>query len=97
MFRIREGVDDEETIAEKEKKENQMRRFLVAERGKYGRKVEIALGCLAPGVYNEPLLTLDALDRDLKFAQDAGFDTATIFRVGGLNEDYMKVIRKYVG
>jgi len=89
-------ADDDRTLKHKKKLEIRMKNFLINEREKYGGLVQIGLGITAQGVYNEPLIKPEDLERDLEFARSAGFDTATIFRVGGLNEDYMKVIKKYV-
>ncbi len=58
--------------------------------------LELGLGTIATGMLeNEPLLPAEELDRDLAFMKENNFTTATIFRLGGLTEEYYRVIRKY--
>lgn len=57
----------------------------------------IALGTIATGILgNEPVLTPENLDGDLKLAKDSRVKEVFIFRLGGLNERYMKIIKKYI-
>lgn len=56
----------------------------------------ISLGTIAIGILgNEPILSSSNLEKDLKFVKKAGFDRIIIFRLGGLNKDYIKIINKF--
>ena len=55
----------------------------------------IALGTISPGIHGtEPTIKLKLLERDLKLAKKAGIKETIIFRLGGFNEEYKKVITK---
>ena len=55
------------------------------------------IGTIAVGVFgNEPILSPAELDEDLAFLKDKGIENAVIFRLGGLNEEYVNVISKYL-
>lgn len=63
---------------------------------KENSNLELGLGTIATGVLgNEPILSTQNLERDLKLIKDHGFQTATIFRLGGLTTGYYEIIRKY--
>ena len=56
----------------------------------------LSLGTIAVGIFgNEPILSPNKLEGDLEFIQKSGFNRVTIFRLGGLNEDYIQVIDKF--
>ena len=55
----------------------------------------IGLGVLAGGVITKKLLTSKNLEKDLEFVKNAGFKKVIIFRVGGLNKECMKVIKRF--
>jgi len=56
----------------------------------------ISLGTIATGVLgNEPILSPEILERDLEFVEKAGFEKVIIFRLGGLNKDYIEGIEKF--
>ncbi len=60
------------------------------------KEYAIGLGTIATGVLgNEPLLSPENLKRDLKFVKNAGFRKVIIFRLGGLNKDYIGVIESF--
>ena len=57
----------------------------------------ISLGTIAKGIFgNEPILSPENLEKDLKFIKKIGFNKAIIFRLGGLNKNYIKVINKFI-
>lgn len=59
-------------------------------------KYSISLGTIAIGVLgNEPILSPSKLKDDLEFAKNAGFDKVIIFRLGGLNKEYVQVINQF--
>ncbi|MBU2589201.1 MAG: hypothetical protein KKA65_05275 [Nanoarchaeota archaeon] len=63
---------------------------------KYDNKFIIGLGVLATGINeNEPIMSKERLERDLKLAKESGLKEVIIFRLAGLNKGYLKVISKY--
>ncbi len=57
----------------------------------------ISLGTIAVGILgNEPILSPKDLKNDLEFVKEAGFGKVIIFRLGGLNSRYAKVINEFV-
>jgi hypothetical protein len=57
----------------------------------------ISLGTIAIGILgNEPILPLEDLEKDLQFAKDAGFEKVVIFRLEGLNKNYLAVLNKFI-
>ncbi|RMF06261.1 hypothetical protein D6764_02590, partial [Candidatus Woesearchaeota archaeon] len=60
--------------------------------------LQAGLGTIAKGILgNEPVLKPQELDKDLSFCRENGIRTAVIFRLGGLNEGYMRIINKHWG
>ena len=60
------------------------------------KNYSISLGTLAIGILeNEKILSPKNLEKDLEFVKKAGFDKVIIFRLEGLNKEYMKVINKF--
>ncbi len=56
----------------------------------------ISLGTIATGVLgNEPILSPKNLENDLDFVKRAEFSKVILFRLGGLNKNYIKVINKF--
>ena len=73
------------------------KRFIVKQHKKHGDKLEVFLGTTAVGVFeNEPIISAKQLDEDLQFLKNNGVNTVTIYRLGGLNKDYLRVIKKHV-
>ena len=59
-------------------------------------KYSISLGTIATGILdNESILTPNKLKEDLQFIKEAGFNKIVIFRLGGLNKEYIQVINQY--
>lgn len=57
----------------------------------------LGLGVIAKGrLTTKEILNSEELERDLRFAKNSGFKEVIIFRVGGLNKEYMKVIEKFI-
>ena|SRR3989344_543773 len=57
----------------------------------------IALGTIAPGIHGtEPRISLKQLQQDLKIVKICGIKEAVLFRLGGLDKMYGKVLRKFV-
>ncbi len=62
-----------------------------------GDNLQVALGTIAKGIIgNEPTLSPKDLDKDLAYFKKQGIETAAIFRLGGLNEEYMRVIKRHL-
>ena len=58
-------------------------------------KLTVALGTLAKGILgSEPVLSPKALEKDLKLMKELSINEITLFRLGGLNKDYIKVLKK---
>lgn len=63
----------------------------------YGDRYIVGFGTIAIGVNgNEPLLTPEQLEKDLRIAQEVGVKEVVLFRLGGLNKKYAKVLEKFV-
>lgn len=62
---------------------------------KYARdKTTVGLGLIAPGIHDEThRITPDILQRELEIASDLGIKEVIIFRLEGLDEEYLKAIR----
>jgi hypothetical protein len=61
-------------------------------------EVGVGLGTIAQGVLrHERMLSAAGLDRDLAWAANAGVANATIFRLGGLDDDTLEVVRRHAG
>jgi len=79
-----------------EKFGNKLKERLALEKKEKKENLQIAFGTMAKGVYDEPIISSEQLDRDFEFAKENGFDTITLFRLGGLNKEYLKVIGTYL-
>lgn len=69
------------------------------QRGKkeYGSCFIPSFGVLAPGIMgNEPVLSPRQLEQDLRIAKEEGMEEVIVFRLGGLDEKYGKVLRKFI-
>ncbi|HIH25611.1 hypothetical protein J4476_04160 [Candidatus Woesearchaeota archaeon] len=63
----------------------------------YKDNVMVGLGCLAVGINgNESLISSKQLERDLNLCKEIGIKEVVLFRLGGLNKDYIKVLNKFV-
>ncbi len=61
-----------------------------------GSFYEIGLGTIAEGIGgHEPKLVARDLEKDLAFIKSCGISTVTIFRLGGLDKDYLGIIDKF--
>ncbi len=63
----------------------------------FGENYIVGYGTIALGVGgNEPLLSPEQLEKDLQIAQEVGVKEVVLFRLGGLNKQYVKVLEKFV-
>ena len=61
------------------------------------KNISIGLGVIAKGrITRKNMLSSGDLERDLNFVRKLGFERVVIFRVGGLNKDYVNVIKKFI-
>jgi hypothetical protein len=61
------------------------------------KNLVIGLGTIAVGVFgNEPILSDEKLKEDLNFCKENKIDNVVIFRLGGLNDNYLKVVKGFV-
>ena len=59
--------------------------------------VMVGLGVIERGILgNEKILSPKDLEKDLQFFDKLGIKEIAIFRLGGLNKNYIQVIRKYL-
>jgi len=57
----------------------------------------ISLGTIDIGILgNEPKLLPEKLKHDIQFTKKAGFNKIIIFRLGGLNQEYIKVLKEFI-
>lgn len=60
-------------------------------------KYLISLGTIATGILgNQPILPPKELKDDLHYVKSIGFKRVIIFRLGGLNKEYIKVINQFI-
>ncbi len=60
------------------------------------KQYSISLGAIATGILgNEKILSPKKLEKDIEFVKKLGFEKVIIFRLGGLNKKYVKVINKF--
>ena len=64
---------------------------------KYGNSLHVGLGTIATGILgNEPILSPQNLERDLHNMKKIGIKEVVIFRLGGLDKEYVKVLTKFI-
>jgi hypothetical protein len=57
----------------------------------------ISLGIIARGILgNEPIISPENLEEDLEFVKKAGFEKVIIFRLEGINKEYIRVLKKFI-
>ena len=77
--------------------ESFLERQIVIGKKTFGNNFMVALGIIAAGINgNEPILKPQELNRDLRIAKNNGINDVVIFRLGGLNKDYLNAIKKYI-
>ncbi len=62
----------------------------------HGKNFLLGLGILAPGMGSEPLISPQQLEEDLTLAEEVGVREVILFRLGGLQRKYLKVLEKMV-
>lgn len=85
------------SIIENKNTQNSIKQIIIKKSKQYGQHFQVGLGTIAIGILgNEPILSPENLDKDLVFLNKHGIETAVIFRLGGLNKKYLKIIKKYL-
>ncbi len=65
-------------------------------RKEYGTRFIPSFGVIAPGIMgNEPVLSPAQLEKDLQIAKEEGMKEVIVFRLGGLDKKYVKVVEKF--
>ena len=60
------------------------------------KQYAVSLGTIAIGIQgNEPILSPKNLEKNLEFVEKVGFNKVIIFRLGGLNKKYLKILNKF--
>ncbi len=63
--------------------------------GEFEGRFIVGLGTIAGGIHGtEPILSAEQLKEDLRIASEEGVKEAVIFRLGGLEREYAKVLEK---
>jgi len=57
----------------------------------------VSLGTIAVGILgDEPILSPKDFEKDLKFVKKCGFEKIVVFRLKGLNKEYLKILNKFI-
>jgi len=82
----------------KEKKTIQkIQKYLIKKHRKEGGNLHVALGTIAIGIRgDEPVLTPKYFKIYLDFLEKIGIKRVIVFRLGGLNRDYLKIINQFI-
>ena len=71
---------------------------------KDGDRSAIGIGCLDGGIMgcldrnilaNEPRMSPEEFNEDLRIIQDVGINKAYVFRLGGLNQEFVNIMKSY--
>ncbi len=85
------------TSMRNKKKRKRIKSYIAGIPADIRENYSVGLGTIATGVFgNEPVLPPGLLDEDLKFLKENGMEEAVIFRLGGLNREYLRVLEKYL-
>lgn len=77
--------------------QNSIKKIIIKKSKQYKQYFQVGLGTIAIGILgNEPILPPKNLEKDLDFIKKQGIEIAVIFRLGGLNKEYFKIIKKYL-
>ena len=100
VFGITYDVDTEKSImwySSMRSKSTNKRAKLNLSKIKNKTNYSISLGTIATGVLgNEPILSPENLECDLKFVKKQGFSKIIVFRLGGINQEHVKILEKFI-
>lgn len=75
---------------------NQMCKFIKNRAKTHQNNFHVGLGCTAIGILgDEPIITPENLENDFAFLKEHGIKSTTIFRLGGINDEYLEILKKY--
>lgn len=73
--------------------QNTIRRQILRLHREYDGHIHVGLGTIAPGVFgNEGILHPRELGQQLRFFRDEGIPEVTLYRLGGLTNEYLDII-----
>jgi len=73
------------------------KRLLKEWKKEYGSKLLVGLGCTAPSITGcKRKISVEKLKEDLKLCEEVGVKEVVIFRLGGLNKEYVDVLEKFI-
>ncbi len=65
-------------------------------RKEYGSNYLVAYGTIAKGISGkEPILSTEQLKKDLEIAREAKIEEVVVYRLGGLNKEYLNIINEF--
>jgi hypothetical protein len=74
-----------------------IRQQIQTAKDRYGDKLCIGLGTLTHGILGtEPVISVELLERDLNICKELGIKEVILFRLGGMNKEYTKLLEKFV-
>ena len=77
--------------------ESFLRREIKQAKKRFGKRLHIGLGTLTHGILgNEPVISLKILERDLRICKELGIEEVILFRLGGMNKEYQKVLERFI-
>ncbi len=80
----------------KEEKNSKFRKHIKKRKEELGDKLQVGLGTIAIGILgDEPKLSPANLERDLSFCKNNSIKDVVIFRLGGLNKEYLNKLKKF--
>ena len=75
---------------------NRLLRQIKGQQKRYKGCYSVALGTIAKGAFgNEPILTPEGLRKDLAALSELAVEEVVLFRLGGLDEHYLKVLNEH--
>jgi hypothetical protein len=73
------------------------RSYIAKELARTDRTIQVGVGAIASGAFgDEPVLSPAELDRDMAFLKANGTARVAVFRLGGLNKEYINLLNQYV-
>ena len=70
---------------------------IAKEKLEYGDNFQLALRSNATGIFGEnPNMSSEDFRKDFNFVKNKGINTVIIFRLEGLNKEYLKIIKDFL-
>jgi hypothetical protein len=84
------------SMIKNEKTQEKIKHHIIKKSQQNKEDIAVGLGAIAKGILgNEPILSTEKLDTDLSFCQKHNIPNVVLFRVGGLNQEYAEILKKY--